>query len=505
MILSLLFGLLLTIVIVNKVRVIDKNTILLKKELIPALERSTNNRALLKKISENLTFALLTEEEEMLLEITENKMIENNLKHIMSRKKEIPDFSNECLVSFQNYFKIAKAYTLKNIQNPSNVNNQDEETRRLFSQYNQVEKNFLDLKHQLEKEIAFKMDSIERISMKLIYFVIIYMTIFSSVLLFISYIIYRDFNTRFEQLTQNLNTLGIKKVSLEDDDAIGILSKNIDLAIKDYTIIDAHRQELSLINKSIQHSMDYASLMQQAILPLESLLDNYSSDNFIFLKQKDTVGGDIYFVSELESKNEILIMVIDGVGHGVAGAFLTILVKAIETQIVSRINSGKLEANPAKILEYFNKTIKTMLKQKKGSKSNTGFDGGILYYNRLNHKCTYAGAKTPLYIVNDNKIEVLKSDRKSVGFIRTKIDQTYTQYDVTIKEGTKLYIATDGIIDQEGKENSRYGKKRFHEFILMHNAKPFKKQKELLKQSFIEFKEECKQSDDITVLGVQFR
>ena len=504
MVLALLFGLLLTVVIVDQVRVIDNNTILLKKELIPALERSTDNRALLKKISEKLTFALLAEEEDMISEIGENRIIENNLKHISLSKKNIPTVSNKYLISFQSYFNVATNYTLKNIRNPSDCPDSNNETKALLDQYNQVEKNFLELKHQLEKEIAFKMDLIENISMKLIYFVVIYMTVFSSMLFYISYIIYRDFNARFNKLTKSLDSLGIQKTLLEDNDALGVLSKNIDLAIKDYAIIDAQRKALAIINKNVQESMDYASLMQQSILPLEHTLHNYTVDNFVFWKQKDTVGGDIYFVSELENRKEILIMVIDGVGHGVSGAFLTILVKAIETQIIANINSGKLEANPAKILEYFNSTIKTMLKQDKGSKSNTGFDGGILYYNRLTNKCTYAGAKTPLYIINDNKLEIIKSDRANVGFVRTKIDQSYTLHDVPIQTGTKLYIATDGIVDQEGKENSRYGKKHFEELIVNHNSKPFQKQKELIEQSFIEFKGECQQSDDITILGLQF-
>ena len=505
MILTLTLGLLLTVVIINQVGVIDKNTILLKKELIPALEKSTDNKALLKKISENLTFALLTEEEDMVLEIRENKMIERNLQNIFIAKESIQILRDKCLKSFQCYFKIATHYTLKNIQNPSDATDSNRETEELFKQFNRVEKNFLKLKYQLEEEIAFKIDFIESVSTKLIYFVSIYMTLFSAILFYISYLIYRDFNARFTQITKSLDRLGIQKTLLEDDDALGILSKNIDLTIQDYTIIDAQRKELTLINKNIQESMEYASLMQQAILPLESTLQHYSYDSFVFWKPKDTVGGDIYFLSELENREEILIMVIDGVGHGVSGAFLTILVKAIETQIIAHINSGKLEASPAKILEYFNRTIKIMLNQRRGSKSNTGFDGGILYYNSRTNKCTYAGAKTALYIVDDDKLEILKSDRANVGFIRTKLNQTYTQYDVTIKKGTKLYITTDGIIDQEGEENRRYGKKQFEHLILKHSNKPFKEQKKLIEESFIHFKKQYNQSDDITVLGVQFK
>ncbi|NOR58167.1 MAG: CHASE2 domain-containing protein, partial [Sulfurimonas sp.] len=192
--------------------------------------------------------------------------------------------------------------------------------------------------------------------------------------------------------------------------------------------------QLEHSHKHIRDNINYASLIQNAILPEEGILEKYTDDSFVFWKPKDTVGGDIYLVSELDSKKEILIMVIDGSGHGVTGAFVTMLVKAIESQIVGAIESSKLAPSPSLILEYFNRSIKTMLKQEKGSKSNAGFDGGILYYNKETNICKYAGAKTPLYIINDDNIEIIKSDRKNVGFVRTKVDQTYSEYDIEIKD-----------------------------------------------------------------------
>jgi len=261
--------------------------------------------------------------------------------------------------------------------------------------------------------------------------------------------------------------------------------------------------EIKAIHKHIRDSIDYASLIQQAILPEQNILNNYTKDHFIFWQPKDTVGGDIYFIIELDSKQEMLVMVIDGAGHGVPGAFITMLVKAIENQITAEIKAKTLEPNPALILEYFNRTIKTMLKQDGSSKSNAGFDGGVLYYNKSTNICTYAGAKTPLYIINDNQLEVIQSDRKNVGFKRTKIDQEYTLHNIEIKENTKLYIATDGIIDQEGENDTRYGKKEFERMILRNSNNTMQKQKENIIEIFEEFKSDCEQSDDITIVGLK--
>ena len=274
-----------------------------------------------------------------------------------------------------------------------------------------------------------------------------------------------------------------------------ILSASLEEKVKERTA------DLEKSQKNIRDSINYASHIQQAILPQKEILKNYFADSFILWKPRDVIGGDIYFISELKSKVEIIIMVIDGAGHGVPGAFLTMLVKAIETQIILDIDNGKLESSPAKILEYFNKNIKTVVKQKRGSRSNVGFDGGVLYYNKESKVCKYAGAKTPLYIVDD-EIKVIKSDRKNVGFIRTKIDQTYKEYEIEVKENTKLYIATDGIIDQNGKDNSQYGQSKFKKLILKNEI--FNKQKDKIENDFKKFKEGITQIDDVTVVGIKF-
>jgi len=263
-------------------------------------------------------------------------------------------------------------------------------------------------------------------------------------------------------------------------------------------------QELIASHKHIEDNINYASLIQNAILPQDDILLNYASDYFVYWKPKDIVGGDIYFIIELSSKEEILIMVIDGAGHGVSGAFVTMLVKAISTQMISDIETSKLKPSPALMLEYFNKSIKSMLRQDKSSKSNAGFDGGIIYYNKKTNMCKYAGAKTPLYILNNDNIEIIKSDRKNVGFVRTKFDQKYTEYDIEIKKDTKLYIATDGIYDQEGVSEQRYSKKRFQKIIENITSKNFKEQKNDIIRDFENFKDNFVQSDDVTVVGLKF-
>ncbi|MFT5661184.1 MAG: serine phosphatase RsbU (regulator of sigma subunit)/CHASE2 domain-containing sensor protein [Sulfurimonas sp.] len=282
---------------------------------------------------------------------------------------------------------------------------------------------------------------------------------------------------------------------------IANLDKKVKLRTADLEIA---KNKIEKAQKKINDSIDYASLIQNSILPDENIMQKYFHDSFIFWLPKDTVGGDIYFATELKSQEEIIVMVIDGAGHGVPGAFVTMLVKAIEAQIVAEIANNNLERSPAKILEYFNISIKTMLKQTTESKSNAGFDGGVLYYNKKTEVCRYAGAKTPLYTIHDSKIDTIKSDRSNVGYIRTKIDQKYTDNDITIHENMQLYISTDGIYDQEGFDNKKFSKKAFQELILRNHKSSLLKQKDSIIKSFRMFKSDFEQTDDITVMGLKF-
>lgn len=503
MIISVLFGMVLTVVIVKKVGEINKQTSIVHYELTPALECSVNNSMLLKKVSNNFTFALIGEEEEMLSDMDDAKNMIKNLKEMMNNRYINTSAIYHSLQAFEDYFNESTEYALGVIR--GNISEDLEKKKELIlNKHNHVEKQFKKLHDDIAQKILFTTNQIKAISQEVIFITIAYIIILPIILFYISYIIYQDVVKRLHKINHSLDKLGMQKSMLQDTDAITELSQNIEQAIEAYSIIDMQRKELYKVNQKVQNSIDYAALMQKSILPKEDVLNSYTKQNMICWQPKDTVGGDIYFVDELESKEEVIIMVIDGVGHGVSGAFLTILVKAIQTQIIAKINKKKIQPSPATMLSYFNRTIKEMLQQDENSESNSGFDGSILYYNRKIKECKYAGAKSPLYMVDGDHLEVIKGDRASVGFIRTDADQTYSEYDIPIKEGAKYYMLTDGMVDQEGSNNRRYGKTRFKNLILENHDKVFFEQKATMLNDLEIFKENNEQSDDITILGMQF-
>jgi len=273
------------------------------------------------------------------------------------------------------------------------------------------------------------------------------------------------------------------------------------------TVTDITKQknvenEIRKIHNNVRESIKFASLIQGAIVPDNTTFEKFFDQYFAIWRPRDIVGGDIYFVEEI-SDSEVIVMVFDGAGHGVPGAFLTLLVKAISSQIMVGIKNKELSYEPNMILQYFNQGIKTMLKQEKGSTSNTGFDGGVLYYNKNENYCLFAGAKADLYVIQDGVLSMVEGDRKNVGFVRTKFDQKYTTKRLEITQETRLYMITDGIVDQEGKNDSRFSDELFEQTILENNLKDLTEQKDIINSIFDDFKQGHEQSDDMTVVGLK--
>jgi PAS domain S-box-containing protein len=270
------------------------------------------------------------------------------------------------------------------------------------------------------------------------------------------------------------------------------------------TALEQIREEIESINKHTQDSIEYASLIQHALLPEQSLLNEYFDDYLTIWQPKDTVGGDIYLFEELRDKDECLLMVIDCTGHGVAGAFVTMLVKALERQIVAKINNDKdIEVSTAWILSYFNRTMKKLLQQENSdSISNAGFDGGIIYYNKKEKIIKFSGAEIALYYVEEDELKIIKGNRYSVGYKKCDMDYEYKEHIIEVKDGMKFYIPTDGYLDQNGGDKSfPFGKKKYTSLILENHHKTFANQKEILLDALSVYQRDEERNDDITMVS----
>ncbi len=270
------------------------------------------------------------------------------------------------------------------------------------------------------------------------------------------------------------------------------------------TEMENAKQEVELVHKHTKESIEYASLIQSALIPDNKSFKSYFSDYLTIWQPKDIVGGDIYLFEELRSKDECLLMVIDCTGHGVPGAFVTMLVKAIERQIIAKINNDlTIDVSPAWILSYFNRKMKILLKQEStNSLSNAGFDGGIIYFNKKEKTLKFSGAETPLFYMENDELKTIKGSRHSVGYKKSDPNFTFEEHTIKVKNGMQFYCTTDGYLDQNGgKKGFPFGKKRFTTLIIEQHIKAMENQQEILLNTLADYQADEDRSDDVTVIG----
>ena len=262
-------------------------------------------------------------------------------------------------------------------------------------------------------------------------------------------------------------------------------------------------KELAEVHKQITDSIEFASIIQQAFIPEQSELDRFFEDEFTLWKPRDIVGGDIYFFDELSDKNKALLMVVDCTGHGVPGAFVTMLAKTLVRHLISYIDQSQEEVSPAKLLAILNRSLKHLLKQHdKNSLSNAGFDAAILYIEKMKSKIIYAGANIPLYIMKEGKMKQIKGDRHSIGYKTSDPDFEFHDHRLDFDENIQFYITSDGYVDQNGGEKGfPMGKKRMIKVLEESSEKPMKDQKVLLEEALLNYQGNEDRNDDITIVG----
>ncbi len=256
-------------------------------------------------------------------------------------------------------------------------------------------------------------------------------------------------------------------------------------------------RDVEKANTKIMQSIEYARLIQYALLPNPEEMKTWLPQSFILWLPRDVVGGDIFFAEFLE--DQFVIAVIDCTGHGVPGAFMTMIASSTLTRIIR--DDGC--ANPAEILRRLNTSVKAVLHQNQtATLSDNGFDAAICLVKPGERELIFSGAKLPLFFTYQENIHVVKGDRCSVGYKRSNLEFAYSTQTIQIEKDMAFYMATDGYIDQlGGTRNTRFGSRRFKQTLQQHCGKPFEQQREMLLQAFNDYKKRFECLDDVTVVG----
>ncbi|MCP5373399.1 MAG: PAS-domain containing protein [Hyphomicrobiales bacterium] len=244
-------------------------------------------------------------------------------------------------------------------------------------------------------------------------------------------------------------------------------------------------------------SIEYAARIQRSLLPSRQALDEAFAEHFVIWEPRDVIGGDIFWLRENPRGN--LIAIADCTGHGVAGAFVTL----IATGALDRALLERPLAGPAEILSIMNRMVKEALNQVgPEGESDDGLGLGICLMDPEGWEVTYAGAGLSLWVVRDGVVEEVKGHRRGIGHRSTPLDQDYATARVLVEEGTRFYLATDGFVDQVGGGRNRtFGKRRLAQALEDMADLALADQKATLLETLHAYQGAESRRDDITVVG----
>lgn len=255
-------------------------------------------------------------------------------------------------------------------------------------------------------------------------------------------------------------------------------------------------------NEEILSSIQYAHRIQAAVLPPESYITELLNENFIIYKPKEIVSGDFYWIRQIN--NYIIVASADCTGHGVPGAFMSMLGISYLNEIVAR--REVTQANH--VLNELRKEIKHSLRQT-GQKeaSREGIDMALCVIDTKNNVMQFAGAYSPLYIISNSNGESvfkeLKADMMPIG-VHFVNDKSFTNHEIPLQIGDTFYVFTDGFIDQVGgPNNTRFSSRNLKKLLMDIHDQPMYEQKEIMEETLKEWMGKEPQRDDILIIGAR--
>ena len=269
--------------------------------------------------------------------------------------------------------------------------------------------------------------------------------------------------------------------------------------------LEASQNELKKKNKDITDSIQYARRIQSAILPHEEVIKYLLPKHFILYKPRNIVSGDFYWLTH--KRGEIIFVVADCTGHGVPGAFMSMLGSTLLNDVLNSIET--LKANLI-LNELRDQVILRLRQTGQESETKDGMDISLCLLNKDNNKLQFAGACNPLYMIRSGKLTEIKADKMPIG-ISPKAGKPFTNHEIKVRKDDTFYLFSDGIIDQfGGDQGKKYLSTRFQQLLVRIQDKIMYDQKQILEHELNDwmgmtgmYPHKYEQVDDIIVMGIR--
>ena len=263
--------------------------------------------------------------------------------------------------------------------------------------------------------------------------------------------------------------------------------------------IEIKNSELEVLFKHVTDSIKYAKRIQDAILPPESLIRKILPNSFVLFRPKDIVSGDFYWIEK--KSNKTMFGAIDCTGHGVPGAFMSI----VGYNILKQVIENNENISPSFILDRLNEGVsETLHHGKDAAQAKDGMDVAFCTIDFSTLELEYAGAFNPLYIVRNGKLLEIKGDKFPIGLFLGEEKRKFTNHLVQLQKGDAIYIFSDGYADQfGGPKGKKFMISHFRNLLIQLSSLPIDQQKQTITRTLNDWCGKLDQVDDILVIGLK--
>jgi DNA-binding response OmpR family regulator len=312
-----------------------------------------------------------------------------------------------------------------------------------------------------------------------------------------------------EFVTRLRNLLVMRQHFKETQERAEILRKakeEVDRAFEQLRIthgeLEVTKNDLAEAFSVIEGSIQYASRIQRSVLPTPEFMERVFSDHFILWEPRDVVGGDIYWCCPWGEG--VLFALGDCTGHGVPGAFMTMITTGAFERARSEVGPGNL----GQLISRMHQLVQLTLKQDSDQgESDDGMELGLCYLTAGGRQMSFAGARFSLFTLMPGQLaSEIKGDKRGIGYRKVPFTQQYSQAVVELQPGMRFYMSSDGLIDQVGSEVRRgFGKARLLELLARIGDRPMAEQRAVVWQALLDHQGSESRRDDVSVIGFQLQ
>ncbi|MBA3683571.1 MAG: SpoIIE family protein phosphatase, partial [Bacteroidetes bacterium] len=278
----------------------------------------------------------------------------------------------------------------------------------------------------------------------------------------------------------------------------GMVEEKTQLLQQEKEEVEKVKTQLEVKNKDITDSINYAKRIQEALLPSKNMILDKLPDTIIYYRPRDIVSGDFYWFAE--TADTYIIAAIDCTGHGIPGAFMSLIGSTLLNEIIYDYQFTE----PAKILSELNeKVIKTLNQKTNINSSYDGMDMSVCSISKDKRTCLFAGAHRPLYLINEHGLREIKGSPLSIGGDLKEGKKLFQEHTIYLNKGDMLYIFSDGYSDQFNELGKKFTTKRLKAMLLEINNESIKTQYHAIKEKFESWTGNGHQIDDVLIIGIR--